>query len=129
MTTDSPIILIGIGTAGASIARNVNRAFGANMRLLLLDTDASTGQPGEPFVLLGGNRLSGHGTGGDVVAGRLAAQALGTAVRIGRPIHVDGLDEADFPPAYASIAGALLYAHRNYEEKSLFDGILGRLFK
>ena len=60
---------------------------------------------------------------------RLAAQALGTAVRIGRPIHVDGLDGEEFPPAYASIAGALLYAHRNYEEKSLFDGILGRFFK
>ena len=60
---------------------------------------------------------------------RLAAQALGTAVRIGRPIHVDGLDEEEFPPAFASIAGALLYAHRNYEEKSIFDGILGRFFK
>ena len=74
MTSDSPIILIGIGTSGASIARNVNRAFGADMRHLLLDTDASTGQTGEPFILLGGNRLSGHGTGGDVVAGRLAAE-------------------------------------------------------
>ena len=74
MTTDSPIILIGIGTAGASIARNVNQAFGASMRHLLLDTDASTGQPDEPFLLLGGNRLSGHGTGGDIVAGRLAAE-------------------------------------------------------
>ena len=74
MNTDSPIILIGIGTAGSAIARNVSRAFGADMRVLLLDTDASTAQPGEPFVLLGGNRLSGHGTGGDVVAGRLAAE-------------------------------------------------------
>ena len=71
MNNDSPIVLIGIGTAGASIARNVNRAFDADMRLLLLDTDASTGQPDEPFILLGGNRLSGHGMGGDVVAGRL----------------------------------------------------------
>ena len=60
---------------------------------------------------------------------RLAAQALGTAVRIGRPIHVDGLDGEEFPTEYATIAGALLYAHRNYEEKSLFDGILGRFFK
>ena len=60
---------------------------------------------------------------------RLATQALGTAVRIGRPIHVDGFDGEDFPPAFASIAGALLYAHRNYEEKSIFDGILGRFFK
>ena len=74
MNATSPIILIGIGTAGSSIARNVSRTFGADMRLLLLDTDASTGQPGEPFVLLGGDRLSGHGTGGDIVAGRLAAE-------------------------------------------------------
>ena len=74
MNSDSPIILIGIGTAGASIARKVNLAFGADMRHLLLDTDASTGQPGEPFILLGGNRLSGHGTGGDIVAGRLATE-------------------------------------------------------
>ena len=74
MNTESPIILIGIGTAGSAIARNVNRAFGADMRILLLDTDASTGRPGDPFILLGGDRLSGHGTGGDIVAGRLAAE-------------------------------------------------------
>ena len=74
MSSDSPIILIGIGTAGSDIARNVVRAFGAGMRYLLLDTDASTGRPEEPFILLGGDRLSGHGTGGDLVAGRLAAE-------------------------------------------------------
>lgn len=61
--------------------------------------------------------------------GRLAEQVLGTSVRIGRPIHVDGLEEAEFSPAYATIAGALLYAHRNYEEKSIFDDIFGRIFK
>ena len=60
---------------------------------------------------------------------RLAEQALGTNVRIGRPIHVDGLDDVEFPPAYATIAGALLYAHRNYEERSIFDDIFGRIFK
>ena len=60
---------------------------------------------------------------------RLAAQVLGTSVRIGRPIHVDGLEDADFPPSYATIAGALLYAHRNYEEKSIFDDIFGRIFR
>ena len=60
---------------------------------------------------------------------RLAEQVLGTSVRIGRPIHVDGLDGTEFPPAYATIAGALLYAHRNYEEKSIFDDIFGRIFK
>ena len=74
MNTESPIILIGIGTAGAAIARNVSNAFGEGMRFVLADTDATTGRPGEPFILLGGDRLSGHGTGGDVVAGRMAAE-------------------------------------------------------
>ena len=74
MTAESPIVLIGIGTSGATTARNVSRAFGSGMRIVLADTDASTGLPDEPFVLLGGDRLSGHGTGGDIVAGRLAAE-------------------------------------------------------
>ena len=74
MTAESPIILIGIGTSGATVARNVGNAFGPDMRTVLADTDASTGVPGEPFILLGGDRLSGHGTGGDIVAGRLAAE-------------------------------------------------------
>ena len=74
MNTESPIVLIGIGTAGATIARKARNAFGEDMRVLLADTDATTGQPDEPFVLLGGDRLSGHGTGGDIVAGRLAAE-------------------------------------------------------
>ena len=68
----------------------------------------------------GGARMNGIET--------LAEQSLGMNVRVGRPIHVDGLDGEDFPPAYAAIAGALLYAHRNYEEKSIFDGFR-RLFK
>lgn len=59
----------------------------------------------------------------------LAEQALGANVRIGRPIHVDGLDNEEFPAAYATVAGALLYAHRNYEEKSILDGLFGRFFK
>ena len=59
----------------------------------------------------------------------LAEQALGTSVRIGRPIQIDGLDDIEFPAAYATIAGCLLYAHRNYEEKSILDGIFGRFFK
>ena len=59
----------------------------------------------------------------------LASQTLCTSVRIGKPIHVDGLDDADFPASFASITGALLYAHRNYEEHSIFDGLFGRIFK
>ena len=49
-------------------------------------------------------------------------------MRPGRPIHVDGLEDEPFAPSYAAIAGALLYAHRNYEEKSILDGLLGRFF-
>ena len=60
---------------------------------------------------------------------RLAEQTLGTNVRIGRPIHVDGLDDVDFPPAYAAVAGTLLYAHRNYEEKSGLGDLFRRFFK
>ena len=58
----------------------------------------------------------------------LVAQTFGTSVRFGRPIHVDGFEDDPLGPSYAAISGALLYAHRNYEEKSLFDGILGRFF-
>ena len=74
MTSESPIVLIGIGTSGVRAARNVSQAIDSSMRVVLADTDASTGAPGESFVLLGGDRLSGHGTGGDIVAGRLAAE-------------------------------------------------------
>lgn len=70
----SPMILIGIGTSGSSIANGINRAFGNGLRYLLLDTDASSGQSGAPFTLLGGDRLSGLGSGGDIVTGRLAAE-------------------------------------------------------
>ena len=59
----------------------------------------------------------------------LAEQVLGAKARIGRPLHVDGLEDEDFPAAYATIAGALLYAYRNYEEKSILDGLFGRFFK
>ena len=59
----------------------------------------------------------------------LAQQVLGMNVRHGRPVHVDGIDGEDFPPAYSAISGALLYAHRNYEEKSILDGLFGRFFK
>lgn len=70
----SPILLIGVGTAGCQMARGVNRAFGEGLRYVLADTDARTGEAGGPFILIGGNRLSGHGAGGDVVQARLAAE-------------------------------------------------------
>lgn len=56
---------------------------------------------------------------------KLAARELGMAARIGSPANVDGLEGERFPAAYAAISGALLYASRNYEDKS----VLGSLFK
>ncbi len=74
MNTDSPMILIGIGTSGAAIARGVRRAFGEQLRFMLIDTDVKSSNDGDDnFFLIGGDRLSGRGTGGDIVAGRLAA--------------------------------------------------------
>ena len=74
MSNASPLLLIGIGTAGSSIASGVNRAFGEGLRYVLMDTDVVSGQSGGPFTLLGGDRLSGRGAGGDVVTGRMAAE-------------------------------------------------------
>ena len=74
MNSVSPLLLIGVGTAGSSIASGVNRAFGEGLRYVLLDTDVVSGQSGGPFTLLGGERLSGRGAGGDVATGRLAAE-------------------------------------------------------
>lgn len=68
------MLLVGIGSAGSQIARGVSRAFGENLRYTLADTDAITGQGGGDFTLLGGDRLSGRGSGGDVVTARLAAE-------------------------------------------------------
>ena len=74
MNETKPLLLLGIGGAGAAIARGINRASGTGLRYLLADTDATTGNPGEPFILLGGDRLSGHGSGGDIGQASLAAE-------------------------------------------------------
>lgn len=55
----------------------------------------------------------------------LVKRELGTEVRLGAPNQIDGLEDAPFPPSFAAIAGALMYAHRHYEEKSLFQSIFG----
>jgi cell division protein FtsA len=59
----------------------------------------------------------------------LIQRELGNTVRIGRPIHIDGLEETPFPASFAAVAGALLYAHRNYEEKPFLANFFGGLFK
>ena len=56
----------------------------------------------------------------------LAAQTLGANVRIGRPIQVDGFDDDPFPAAFATIAGALLYASRNDDNPSFLGSLFGR---
>lgn len=71
----SPLILIGVGGAGAAMTRGVLRAFGQGVRTLVLDTDAQTGAPSDvPFTLLGGNRLAGRGTGGQPASARASFQ-------------------------------------------------------
>ena len=72
---ETPLVLIGVGGAGAIAARGVRRAYGGNMRAIAIDTDASSGAAGDiDFALLGGNRLSGRGSGGQPGAVRAAFQ-------------------------------------------------------
>ena len=59
----------------------------------------------------------------------LARRELGMPVRIGTPTEVDGLETEPHSESFAAIAGALLYAHRNYEEKSFIKSLLGGFFK
>lgn len=58
----------------------------------------------------------------------LVQKEFGLPVRIGRPIHIDGLSQVQNPEAFAAIAGALMYAHKNYERKPFFSIFKG-LFK
>lgn len=59
----------------------------------------------------------------------IAQRELGMPVRTGFPVNIDGLAEERNPESFAAIAGALLYAHRNYEEKSIFQSIFGGFMK
>ena len=74
--TSSNLLLLGIGGSGAAMVRGILRAYGPGVRALILDTDAkSGGSTGDiPFVLLGGNRLAGQGTGGQPTSARAAFQ-------------------------------------------------------
>lgn len=59
----------------------------------------------------------------------LVEQTFGVSVRLGRPIHVDGFEDDPLAPSYAAVSGALLYAHRNYDNRSILDGLFRRFFK
>ena len=68
--------------------------------------------------------------GGAALSGldALVQKEFGLPVRFGKPIHVDGLSEAENPESFAAIAGALMFAHKHYERKPLFSIFKG-LFK
>ena len=70
----SSMLLIGIGTSGCAIASKTASSFEGGIRYVLVDTDARSGAGGEPFALIGGDRLGGNGAGGDMVAARLATE-------------------------------------------------------
>ena len=74
MSNSSSMMLIGVGGGGSAIAHGIRRAFGEELRFLTVDTDASASSDDERFLLIGGDRLSGHGSGGNLVAARLAAE-------------------------------------------------------
>ena len=39
------------------------------------------------------------------------------------------ITDAEFDSVSAAVAGALLFAHRNYEDKSLIGDIIDRIFR
>lgn len=59
----------------------------------------------------------------------LVQRELGMPAKAGIPVLVDGLEEEPRPESFAAVAGALLYAHRNCEEKSLLQTIFGGFMK
>ena len=78
--------------------------------------------------LHGGVILTG---GGAALKGfdELVRRELGAETRIGMPRDIGGLEDEPNPEAFAAIAGALMYAHRNYEKQSFFKSLLGGFVK
>lgn len=74
MKQESTMLLMGIGGAGCRMASEIKTRFGEEIRHLLVDTDSSAFTGDSPFLLLGAERLSGRGTGGEIVSARLAAE-------------------------------------------------------
>ena len=74
----SGLLLLGVGGGGCRLAASVQAAYGQGLRALGVDTDALSNRAaaagGMTCLLFGGSRLAGHGTGGDAIQGRLAAQ-------------------------------------------------------
>ncbi|MBM4164268.1 MAG: hypothetical protein FJ222_07495 [Lentisphaerae bacterium] len=76
MSTESGMILVGVGGGGCQFASVARRSFGERLRAVGLDTDrqAINSAEGLRGFVLGVPRLDGMGAGGDPVKGRLAMQ-------------------------------------------------------
>lgn len=76
-------MLVGVGGGGCRVAAAAVGTLGAGPQAVGFDTDAlaTRAVPGMRCVLLGVPRLEGHGTGGDPVKARLAAQDDREAIR------------------------------------------------
>lgn len=59
----------------------------------------------------------------------LIRNELGLTVRKGIPLAIEGFENVPQPESFAAIAGALAYAHRNYEKKPLLSSLFGGFFK
>lgn len=74
----SGLLLLGVGGGGCRLAAAVRAGYGGGLRAVGVDTDALSNRGaaagGMTCLLLGGSRLAGHGTGGDAIQGRMAAQ-------------------------------------------------------
>ena len=76
MSTESGMILVGVGVGGCQFASVARRSFGERLRAVGLDTDrqAINSAEGLRGLVLGVPRLDGMGACGDPVKGRLAMQ-------------------------------------------------------
>jgi cell division protein FtsA len=108
--------------------RALNTVVNARMHELMEIIRAQLAEQGLEGCLHAGVVMTGGGAAlKDLDA--LVQHELGASVRVGRPIHVDGFEDEAHPEAFATIAGTLLFAHQNYEEKSLLGSLFGGLFK
>ena len=58
----------------------------------------------------------------------LVESVFGLPVRAGKPLYVDGFENEPNPASLAAVAGALSYAHRNYEQKSVLENLIKGIF-
>jgi len=131
-TTDNARVKI-IGSSALMESRTISRraldtVVNARLKELLTAIRETLEEQGLLHRLHAGTVLVGGGAAlRDVDA--LVEQTIGTKTRLGRPIHVDGLEDVDFSPGFATVAGTLLYAqHNDYEGSSIIGGLLRRFF-